>query len=216
MKIAPRERLIIVAVGVFLLVVVVAVIGIYPQLTEYKALNAQIEAANQQASQNQAVLEARQAAKQRAAQTDAESLRLMNMVPENAELPSLIIELQDMALSSGVDLNSVQPAAPVSGASSALSGVAPRAGAPATFVTLPLSVSITGTWSDTIDYMRRVIHASRAMRIVSFSTSPNGIVEATGTPTVSNDTTTLQLEAYAIPAASAAPSQPATTPPTGQ
>lgn len=213
MKIAPRDRLIIVAVGLLLVVAVIAVLGIYPQMQENAALDTQIAAANDQVAQNKALLEQRQAAKERAAQTDAASLKLANSVPENPELPALIIELQDIALQAGVQFNQLTPATPAPPAGTAANGTTATQ-----YLVLPVAVNIQGTWSDTIEFMRLVNQASRAMRITQFGSTPvSSSSESTEPPTVSTEATTLNLEAYIIPAqAAAAPSTTPSTPPAGQ
>ena len=75
-------------------------------------------------------LDERRGFKDRAIETNAKWLRLMNQVPDTPDLPSLIIELQDIAFASGVQLVAVQPA-----------DVVPLD----TYTAVPVSVEILGT-----------------------------------------------------------------------
>ena len=78
----------------------------------------QIQEAEQEVDEANALLLQRQDMKDRAAQTDAAYLRLANSVPETPELPSLIIELQDVALQSGVNFEGLRPEDPISSTAS--------------------------------------------------------------------------------------------------
>lgn len=208
MRISPRDRLIITAVALLLVIVAVAVAGIYPQVQQTAAIEKQIQSANNDVQQNKALLEQRQAAKDRAAQTDAATLRLANAVPENPELPALIIELQDAALAAGVQFDSLSPAEPIQGPSGSTAAISPGGSG---FVTLPVALQVTGTWSDTIDFMRRLNSMTRAVRTVSFSSvlkAAPASESPTATPPPPQEATALALEVYVIPSsATAAPAQ---------
>ena len=84
MKIAPRERLILLIVGLLVLLAALAVLLVWPQYQKQKSLDAQIAAAEQQLKTSQTLLAQRQEIKNRAASTDAQWLRLASLVPENA------------------------------------------------------------------------------------------------------------------------------------
>ena len=197
MKISPRDKLIITAVGLFIAVIALAALTIIPPSQQLQQIGTDIETANTQLDASKALLAQRQAAKDRSVETNAETLRLLNMVPENPEQAAFIIELQDAALDSGVEFLTMNPGEPSAGAS---------------FTTLPMVLGVRGSWSDTIDFMRRLNQLSRAVRIVNFvcggSTAPNEDTQKVETLITSSFT----LEAYAIPASVSSPTTAAPAP----
>lgn len=197
MKISPRDKLIITAVGLLITVIALAALTIIPQYQQLQQIAADIETANAQVDASKSLLAQRQAAKDRSVETNAETLRLLNMVPENPEQAAFIIELQDAALDAGVEFLTMNPGEPSAGSS---------------FTTLPMVLGVTGSWSDTIDFMRRLNQLSRAVRIVSFvaggATAPNEDTQKVETVVTSQIT----LEAYAIPASASSPTTAAPAP----
>ncbi len=107
MKISPRDRLIFTIAGAALLVIALIALLLYPQFRQLSALNAQVVEAQAQADAAKLQLDERRGFKDRAIETNAKWLRLMNQVPDTPDLPSLIIELQDVAFASGVQLVAV-------------------------------------------------------------------------------------------------------------
>ncbi len=228
MRISPRDKLILVAAGIFVLAVIAGLLLIYPQVNTIATIGEQIKAAEAEVDEANALLLQRQDMKDRAAQTDAAYLRLANAVPETPELPSLIIELQDIALQSGVNFEGLRPDDPISSTAAAAqqpgqpgatatstNAAANKAG---TYVVMPMEVSISGSWSDTIDFMNRIQHMTRAVRIVEYNASSNtGNGSTSGQDQTASAKTTeftnLRLEAYTVPqAASNTAIPPATGP----
>jgi Tfp pilus assembly protein PilO len=139
------------------------------------------------------LLAQRQAIKDRSAQTDATWLTLANQAPDNPDLPALIIELQDAAFDSGVQLVAVAPNKPMSKGD---------------YVSVPVQIEVLGTWADTVDYLQRISKLSRAIRI--FSSTTKVTTDATqisrtnsSLPAYSGDSV-MMLEAYMIPASTGA------------
>jgi type IV pilus assembly protein PilO len=201
-SISPRDRLIVtIAVAIVIVLALVALL-IYPQFRELGDLNSQVVEANAQADAARLQLEERRGFKDRAIETNAKWLRLMNQVPDTPDLPSLIIELQDVAFASGVQLVVVQPAA-----------VVPKD----TYAAVPVSVEILGTWSDTVDYLEALPKLDRGVRLTSVNVK---LVSAGGDvtrrtaklPAYSVDTL-VNMEAYLIPSESA-PASPTPAPTT--
>ncbi len=110
MKLSPRYTLILVSLGILLVVIVAAVVLVVPQFTKLSELDANIGSADEQIAQSQNLLRERQQAKDNAAFTDAALLELAAAVPETPDLPSLIIELQDIAYESNVQIRVIEPA----------------------------------------------------------------------------------------------------------
>ena len=156
MKIGPREQLILLIVGLLVVLAALSALLVWPQYQKQKSLDAQIATAEQQLQTSKMLLAQRQEIKNRTALTDAQWLRLASLVPENPDLPSLIIELQDAAFASGVQIVGITPSDP------APSGE---------YNTVPLKLNILGTWADTVDYMKRVTKLDRGLREANFLAS---------------------------------------------
>jgi len=201
MKIGPREQLIIVIVGLLIVLLAVGAILVWPQYQKQKALDEQTAAANAQLKAANDLVVQRQQVKNRASVTDSAWLRLASLVPENPDLPSLIIDLQDAAFSSGTQIIAVVPADPVESADKS-------------YVIIPMEVRVLGTWADTIDYLKGLDKLNRGLRVVSFTSSLAD--PAAGEPVLPNysELTAIQLQAYMIPASSGATSTPAAAPAT--
>jgi type IV pilus assembly protein PilO len=199
MKIGPREQLILVIVGLLVALALVAALFVWPQFQKQKELDAQIATAEQQLQTSKTLLAQRQQIKNRTAATDAQWLRLASLVPENPDLPSLIIEIQDVAFASGVQISSITPGQPVQSADKS-------------FVVIPLKVNVAGTWADTVDYLKNLNKLTRGIREVGFTA--NVAPPTTGDPVLPNYsvTTPIELEAYTIPVSASGSAAPAPTP----
>lgn len=186
MKIGPRERLILIIAGGAVILIALVLLLVLPQYQKLGALDQEIQSATQDVSSAKSLLAQREQIKDRAAETDAKWLRLANMVPESPDLPSLIIEIQDLAFDSGVQLQSLQPADLKAGAN---------------FQAVPITFNIIGTWSDTVDFLQGLMKLDRGIRILSFTSTVSPTL-ASANPTLPNysETTSVQIEAYMIPA----------------
>lgn len=204
MKISPRDILIAAVVGIIVVAVILVVLLILPQNTRLQSIDASIKQAEQDITQAQNLLQGRQEAKKRSSMTATELLALSNAVPETPELPSLIIELQDLCAQSGLQFRTLTPGPP--GPAWTTQGKAP---AP-TYLRIPIKMQVFGTWSDTVDFMQRVQKLPRQLRITTVSTIHTEQVPANPPDPMPEVPvmTDFGLEAYVIPSASstAAPS----------
>lgn len=90
--------------------------------------------------------------------------QLRAQLPEAAELPSLVGELQDAASGAGVVLDTI---APGTAALVVPDPAAGSAGAPAGLVEIPVTVVTTGSFAQQTDYLRRVQTQLRRSLLVS-------------------------------------------------
>lgn len=217
MRLSPRDILIASILGVFVVAIALVVVLVFPQNAKLKDVNSRLGQAQQDISSAQALLNQRQVAKERAALTDAESIRLANTVPENPELPSLIIELQDTATKSGLQFRQLTPSLPGPAWQAAGSVPAPS------YLRVSMALQVYGTWSDTVDFLQRLRDFPRGLRVTSVNSAfedpknpPAGAPKPGPEIPILTD---MQLEAYAIPVgaeASATPSPaPSPAPPAG-
>jgi len=204
MKIGSREKVILAIVAVVVVVLGIGAFLVYPEIGQLGELDKRISTAQQQVDAAKQLFAVRIQSKNRAAETDAMWLRQANLVPEGPDLPSLIVELQDAAFASGVQLTAITPAAP-----------AGQTG----YYSIPIAMQVIGTWSDTVDYLQRLMKLNRGLRIVqSSSVRTSNTEQAAHENSTLPDyalVTTINLEAYMIPA-STEPSSTAPTPAPGQ
>lgn len=190
MKIGPREQLILLIVGLAVVLIAIVLLLVLPEYQKLGTLDAQIATAQQEVTTSKTLLLQREQIKNRAAETDAKWLRLANLVPESPDLPSLIIELQDAAFDTGVQLQTLSPTDMAANA--------------AGYQTVPLNLGVIGTWSDTVDFLQEITKLDRGLRIVNFTSGVSPTLPNSN-PLLPNysETTTLKVEVYIIPSATA-------------
>ena len=201
MTLSPRNKLILVAAGLLLAVAALVVLVLMPQYNKYKDLGQRVADSDKRIAAAENLLQVRQEAKARSAFTSAESLELLAAVPENPDLPSMIIELQDLAYQCNVQIRSLEPAVPA---------------LVAEYEAAPVNMVVWGSWSDTVDFLQRLPLMTRQVRITEVVTTPlSDGSGATATEPLDKGavTTNLAIETYLIPAqAATATVPPATTP----
>jgi Tfp pilus assembly protein PilO len=188
MKIGPREQIIFAFVAVIVIVVVVGGVAIVPQWQRLNDLNQSITQARSDNQTAKQLLEVRVESKNRAADTDAKWLRLANLVPDGPDLPSLIVELQDAAFASGVQIVSIAPSPPTSYAK---------------YYSIPITMQVIGSWADSVDFLERIMKLNRGVRIVESSSARTTNTEQAAKENLPlpdyATVTTIKLEAYMIP-----------------
>jgi len=189
MKLSPRYTLILVSLGILLVVIVAVAVLVVPQFTKLSELDANIGSADEQIAQSQNLLRERQQAKDNAAFTDAALLELAAAVPETPDLPSLIIELQDIAYESNVQIRVIEPADLEQGEG---------------FVTMPLTVQVWGAFADAVDFTQRLSELTRQLRLVDVKTTlldESETLEAVEPLSPYSVETEILAESYVIPSA---------------
>lgn len=181
---SPRNRLILTIAAVVVVIILLAGLLIYPQLGKLADLDKQIAKTQAEIDQAQSLLEQRQAIKSQAAETDAALLRMSNEFPENPELPSLIIELQDTANEAGIEFRTLTPTVPEQ-----------KTG----YSAINIKMDCIGEWADAIDFMQRVVKLTRQIRIIGFVATPVTVSVGDGTEeTKQKVQLTFDLEAYTL------------------
>ena len=190
MKISPRAEIVIALVILALLMVGMTFFVIVPQIGAMAEQDGKLTVANQDIQSAQNLLAQRQSSKARASQTQVDLMNLENEVPDDPQLPSLIIELQNAANEAGLDFIKISPTLPVV-----------RSG----YSAVPIGVELDGRWADCIDYVRRLETLDRQVRVLSLRivplVDPATSVEATGSANRNPPTdlkAALTIEAYTI------------------
>lgn len=185
------------------LTLAVVFLGILPQFQQAATVDEQILTEQANLSAAQALLSRRQSAKAQSAANEVELMRIANQIPDSPQLPSVIIELQDIANASGVDLQSISP--------SDMTIATDADGKPLEFSVVPVSLIVRGQWAELIDYVGRIARLERGVRLVGSSYT---YVEATDVEPAYVEAT-IELETYVMGAASTiAPMSDASVPTT--
>jgi len=185
MKITSMQKMIAVAVGFVALAVVAIVLLVLPMFADIDSLALQKAGAQRDLQLAQSRLAQLESTKSRSAATEAETLKIGTEMPDSPQLPTLIMELQDIANAAGVKVTSFSPAQP-----------SPVAGGQ--YTEISLNTQITAQWSDLLDYLRRVDKATRLLRVTNITVAP---VSATTTLTAGEEpdlTVSLTTKAYVI------------------
>ncbi len=184
MRVSRRDQVILVGAVLVIVLVLVGAFLVWPQLSKMNSLDAEIDNARADVDLKRNLLAQRQQMKDSAAETNAKLLQLGTMVPDQPELPSLIIELQDAAYASGVKLSSVTPGTPT----------IPEG---QQYTVIPLDLTVAGTWADSVDFLRRLNSMTRALRTAGFQAATLTDEEALSLPQYSVSTS-VKIEAYTI------------------
>lgn len=199
MNLTTTQKLILTIVGLVIVAALVVVFVIMPQFAQLDALEQQRQTAQAQVQQAQAILAQLEQAKSQSAATEAELLKIGTEMPDSPQLPTLIIEMQDMANASGVNVTSFAPAQPN-----------PSAGGQYTEV--QLTTQLTAKWADLLDYMRRIDKSTRLLRVTNVTIAPS---TTNTTSTAAADiplTVGLTLKAYVMGTNGVVSSSATTTP----
>jgi Tfp pilus assembly protein PilO len=186
MKLTSLQKMIIVTALIVVAVAMVIAFVIMPQFGQLSDLQQQKADADARRQQATAVLESLRGAKGRASATEAELLKVGTQMPDSPQLPSLIIELQDIANAAGVKVTSMAPGQPA-----VASG--------GQYTEVSLATQLTAEWDDLLDYLKRLDHSTRLLRVSTLSVSPpTDSAETTGAAKVTALTVSLTLKAYVI------------------
>jgi Tfp pilus assembly protein PilO len=194
MNISRRVRFILGGVALVVLAVLVWFFVLSPIRNDIKTTENAIEEQRAQLSVAKATLAQAETTRAEGKRNQARLLELAKMVPPAPELPSLLLQIQDLADQSGIDFISISPGEP-----SQPQGL--------DYMIMPLELQFSGTFFDVSDFAYRaeqmVAGPGRLLSIKSIS-----LAGETGTGTVSPKlSVSLSMLAYVMgqPPAAAAP-----------
>lgn len=136
------RRNVYILIGLLLVVVVVVYwfLLLSPLRTKTAEVDTQIETELSTLAQNQARLAMLEQTRQDAKRNEGRVIELAKMVPERTEIPSLLLQIQDLATESGIEFMTISPGSPKS------AGM---------YEIVALSVQFQGTFFDVNDFMYR-------------------------------------------------------------
>ncbi len=211
-RLSAQAQLYIAIALIAVVTLAVIFLGILPLFQEASTVQGQIGTERSNLSAAEALLARRESAKMQSAANEVELMRIANQIPDSPQLPSVIIELQDVANLAGVDFQSLAPGEPMPPV------VADGAAVP-DYSLVPMTLLIRGDWAELIDYFRRIDALERGVRVTAMSFVYVPAVEDDGVVTEpayveANVTLEVYVMAAAPPASiPPAPSAPATTTP---
>ena len=179
MRLTSFQKLMAVVGAIALAAIVAIMLLIVPQFTALSQLSTDQQSAEADVAQTRTQLAQLEQAKEAAAVTQSQLLKLSNEFPDSPDLPSLIIELQDVANASGLRFNEITPAEPIT-----IVG--------AKYTQIPITVKLWGGWADMLDYLQRLNHMTRAIRVSDVQLTPalgNDAPTSTAEPELEGDLT---------------------------
>jgi Tfp pilus assembly protein PilO len=195
-----RRGPIIAGAGSVALVLLLVFFLVLPKLSQVsdakKKLNEAIAETSTLQSEYRALQDARAAAPQAQEKID----QVNREIPPTADLPGLILLLQNAAASSGINLLTITPGAPAFDQTTNLS-------------TISVSVSATGTYFALTEYLYKIETLPRAAKVVSMSLAPAG---TTGGLTMSATLDMFTADTSAGPGSSPGPQGPQGSSGTGE
>ncbi len=110
-----RIRFVLVALALVVIVAVCWFMVLSPLRADIATTNASIEAERTKLAAAQAKLAQAETTRQEGKMNQARLLELAKMVPDSEEIPSLLLQIQDLADQSGIDFISITPGEPSRG-----------------------------------------------------------------------------------------------------
>ena len=167
-----KMRMLLAAVALVAIIAVAWLFLISPLRTDIADTNASMTEQQDRLTQAQAKLAVAQTTRAEGQKNQARLMELAKMVPQSTQVPSLLVQIQDLADQSGIAFLSVSPGEPTEAAG---------------FQIIPLTLSFTGTYFDLSDFAYRVEQLVAApgrlltVKSISLKFDAPG---ATGTPSV--------------------------------
>jgi type IV pilus assembly protein PilO len=140
--VSRRIKFALAAFGIVVVGLLVFFLLINPIRGDIGELNTQIDAENQQIARLNQELQMAESTRSDGRRNQARLLELAKMIPSSAEIPSLILQLQDLANKAGIKWTQISPGEgkPVDGT---------------TYQIIPLSLSFEGNFYDVTDFIYR-------------------------------------------------------------
>jgi type IV pilus assembly protein PilO len=156
---SPKDKLIAVGLGMLAVVALAVLFGIKPQFSQLASLRQEQQVEQDKLADAKLKLERLDAVRQEAAGIEAKRISLARRLPEDPELPSLIVELQRVASAADLELDMIQ-----------IGNLADDQG----FAHLPLKLEAVGTFYSVADFLYRMEKMTREIVVQDFSLQPDG------------------------------------------
>jgi Tfp pilus assembly protein PilO len=151
LKLAPKQQ--IAVVGAVLIVVLLLFVGVLvaPQILRLGALGVEEQTAMTELNNSKATYSQLEELKRSSRKTDNELLRLDQKAPDSgAELPALLVQIEDISTKSGIGFMSIKPSNPVQKTN---------------FQEVPMEIQINAYFFSLMDFIYRVEKLQRIINI---------------------------------------------------
>jgi Tfp pilus assembly protein PilO len=140
---SSKIRMLLIALAVVVIAVLAWFFLLDPLRGDIAAVDAQIEQEQARLSEAQIKLAQAEATREEGRRNQARLLELAKMMPTSEEVPSLLLQIQDLADQSGIEFVAITPGDPQESES-------------ADYRVLPLDLEFNGTFFDVSDFIYRV------------------------------------------------------------
>lgn len=163
-----RRGPLIAGVGVAAVAVLLVLFLVMPKMGQVSEARTELETARNEQQTLESQLSALEDARDQAGDARQVIAEVDRQIPPTADLPGLILLLQNAAVGSGLDLVTVTPGAPTFDAESGLS-------------VIPVAVGGEGSYFDVAEFLFRIETLPRAAKTLTLSLAPGGTGDAATT-----------------------------------
>ncbi len=159
---------IVAGAGAALLALLLVFFLVLPKMSEVTEAQGQLDEARSEQVTLESQLSALEDARDAAGAARATIAEVDRQIPPTADLPGLLLLVQNAAVSSGLDLVTLTPGTPAFNAATGLSAIG-------------VSVSASGSYFDVAEFMFRVETLPRAAKTLTVSLAPGAVGDAVST-----------------------------------
>lgn len=168
LKISPIEQLMLIAASAFLLLATFGFFVVYPNVSKIIQLNGEQDNVSRELSSAEATLTRMKALKRDASKLEANLAKLKIRLPDESEIPTLILDVNKIAKDTGIDFIRVVQSEWVGGDG---------------YTEIPLSITMEGRYFDIIDFLYRLRHHGREVMVmnINIAEGPDGLPQLSAT-----------------------------------
>ena len=173
-KLSSKQQIIAVAAVAVVLAVIFIVVLLVPQVIKLGDLGAQEQTALNELNAAKATYGQLEELKKTSRKTENELIRVDRKAPEEAELPALLIQIEDISAKAGIGFMSIKPSEPIQKDD---------------YMEVPLEIQINGYFFSLLDFVYRLEKLPRVINVT-------GIDIKAGKLGLPNIETTLKCSAF--------------------
>lgn len=157
-KLSPKQMVLAAGVGFLVVLLVFIFLMLVPQVVKLGALRADEETAREDYSKAQTNLKQLEEIKQTSRKGETELMRAEQKVPTEAELPTLIVQVETTASKSGLTLLEMTPGTPVQMSN---------------YQEIPVTINVQGYFYPLLDFVYRLEKLPRLFNVVMIDIKEN-------------------------------------------
>ena len=150
LKMSPRDQIIAVGIAAAAIFLVAILFVLRPQFSQISGLRAEQAVELDKLEEAKLKLQRLDAIRQEATEIETKRIALSRRLPDEAELATLVVDLQKVANAAGLDFSAVEVETPVD-----------QSG----YTEIPFTLDLTGTFYSLVDYLYRLEKMTREIVI---------------------------------------------------